>query len=228
MEPGGDFELGRSVRPLAEAMATPDTPLDVMALAVSSVLHPGLDSNAALGALDRLADDCAGLDRDAIMVHLFAGGLFRGDRRSYHDWRNSCLDQVLTRRIGMPITLAVVAIAVGRRLGVPLAGIGMPGHFLVGDPSDPDWFADPFNATAALRRIDCRRLFEASASGWAESFLAPTPDRQVIARVLNNLRVSCDLTGDRVRLALVMCARQTMPEFAAEAHAAEAATAVFN
>lgn len=228
MDEGGESELGRRVRPLAAAMSAPGTPLETMALAVSAVLQPKLDTRAALHRLDTLAVQCAGCDRDGLVAHLFGSGRFQGDRRSYHHWRNSCLDQVLTRGLGMPITLAIVAVAVGRRLGIPLVGVGMPGHFLVGHESDPGWFADPFDGTTGLERADCRRVFETTGSGWSEHFLAPTPDRQVIARVLNNLRASCTLDGDRVRLGLVMCARQTMPEFAAEVHEAELAAAVFN
>jgi len=77
-----------------------------------------------------------------MLPHLFGRGRFSGNRRDYYDPRNSLLDQVLERQLGIPITLAIVAMEVGRRLGVPLSGVGMPGHFLVG--SDGSYF-DPFH-----------------------------------------------------------------------------------
>jgi regulator of sirC expression with transglutaminase-like and TPR domain len=125
--------------------------------------------------------------------------------------------------------LSVVAVEVGRRLGVHLVGVGMPGHFLVGDGDDPTWFADPFHGRTAMTVDECRRLYETMGGGrWSPSMLAPTANRLVIARMLNNLRAACQRDGDLVRLAIVMQLRQQLPEFAAEAAAAEHASAILN
>jgi regulator of sirC expression with transglutaminase-like and TPR domain len=129
----------------------------------------------------------------------------------------------------MPITLSIVAIEVARRVGVRLVGVGMPGHFLVGDPSDREWFADPFHGRTGLGPGDCRALLsELGMTRWSDRFLEPTSDRLIIARILNNLKVSCERLDDSVRLALVMHARQAMREFAAEQDEAIHALAVFN
>ena len=129
----------------------------------------------------------------------------------------------------MPITLAVVAIEVARRVGVRLAGVGLPGHFLVGDPDDPGWFADPFHGRTDLRRDDCRNLLvRLGVQRWSNSYLEAVPPRLVVARILNNLRASCERRGDGLRLAIVMQARQALPEFAAEHDAAVEALAPLN
>jgi regulator of sirC expression with transglutaminase-like and TPR domain len=164
-----------------------------------------------------------------VIDHLFGSGMFVGDRSDYHGWRNSCIDQVVAARRGMPITLAVVAVEVARRVGVQLAGVGMPGHFLVGDPADRSWFADPFHARTGLSTADCQELLvRIGVSRWSERFLEPTPDRLIIARMLNNLKLSCERRGDRVRLAVVMQARASLPEFAGEHDDVVQALAILN
>ena len=129
----------------------------------------------------------------------------------------------------MPITLSIVAVEVGRRLGVGLVGVGMPGHFVVGDGGDSDWFADPFNERTGLSRQDCRALYlSMGGSSWNDAMLDPTPDRLIVIRVLNNLRAACERNGDAVRLAIVMQLRQQLSELAAEGERAKWATAILN
>lgn len=210
-------ELHQRIQPFAHAMADDAAELDEMSLALSKVFQPDLDLIGQLVALDQLAADCPTPTRDGVMHHLFGSGRFVGDRSDYHHWRNSCLDQVLASGSGMPITLSIVAIEVARRVGVQLVGIGMPGHFMVGDPTDAGWYADPFHARTALDREDCRELLSRlGVSRWTDRFLDPTPPRLIVARMLNNLKVSCGRRDDAVRLAVVMQARQALPEFADE------------
>jgi len=229
VESTGPSEVQRRIRPFAEAVADGRRELDETALALANVLQPDLDLIEWLAALDLLAADCPTPTRDGIIRFLFGSGLFAGDDSDYHHWRNSCLDRVIETRRGMPITLAVVAIEVARRVGVRLAGVGMPGHFLVGDPGDPTWFADPFHGKTGLTAADCREILErVGVSQWSDRFLEPTPNRLIIARMLNNLKASCELQSDRVRLALVMQARQQLPEFGAEAADATRALAILN
>lgn len=205
-----------------------------MAFSLSAVLQPGLDVIRCLAALDQLAAECPTPTREGVMGFLFAAGadgsgLFTGDRSEYHHWRNSCLDQVVASRRGMPISLAVLAVEVARRVGVRLVGVGLPGHFLVGDADDRAWFGDPFHGRSGLGVDDCRALLlQAGVSRWSDRFLDPTPNRLIIARMLNNLKLSFERGGDPVRLALVMQARQAMPEFGAEREAARLALASLN
>jgi regulator of sirC expression with transglutaminase-like and TPR domain len=129
----------------------------------------------------------------------------------------------------MPITLSVIAIEVARRVGVRLVGVGMPGHFLVGDPADPTWFADPFHGHSGLSGDDCRAIYEAMGGGrWTPNMLTPTPNRLIVGRILNNLLAACRRDGDLVQLAIVMHLRQQLPEFAAEAAAAQQSSAILN
>lgn len=228
--------LAQRVAPFAEAVDAGSsdgghTPIDELALLVSFALNPGLDVVASLADLDELAGQCPAHTRAGVMQFLFGGvePRFRGDTSDYHHWRNSSLDRVVARRRGMPITLAIVAIGVAQRIGVELVGVGMPGHFLIGDPNDHDWFTDPFTGAIGISRDDCRELANVMGhTNWNESVLAPTPTRFVIARVLNNLRATCEQRNDVVRLAIVMQLRSTMPEFASEAAQARHSLAVFN
>lgn len=222
-------ELLGGEHPDADPLPVP--PLDEAALAIANVLQPHLDRARWLSALDDLAASCPGADREAIAEHLFRSGHLRGDRDTYAIWRFSCLDQVLDRGRGIPITLAVVAIEVARRLDVPLVGVGMPAHFLVGDPADPEWFLDPFHGGRILDRDGCHDLFTEVTGGderWNPAYLQPTPTRAIVVRMLNNLRANFTRQPDRVRLALVMRMRFALPELGSEAPMAARAMAVFN
>lgn len=219
-------DLTRRVDDLLAAVDA-HAPLDEQALRVSAVLQPSLDVTAQLRALDDLAEHCPAATREAVFQHLFASGRFVGDRETYHAWRNSCLDQVLATGRGMPITLSVLAIAVAARLGVTLVGVGMPGHFLVGDATEPGWYGDPFHARWGLTAEDCRDLYESvGGERWTPAHLHPTSDRAIVLRILNNLRAACD--GDPVRLAVVMAIRSRLPELAGELSSARRAMAILN
>jgi hypothetical protein len=150
-------EVTAQVAPFAVALAADRPTLDELTVSISTgaATRPRPDRGARrdrpAGSRVPDADPRRG---DAAPVR---SGLFEGDRADYHHWRNSCIDHVLETRRGMPITLSVVAIEVARRVGVTLAGVGMPGHFLVGDPTDPEWFADPFHGRTALGRRTAAR-----------------------------------------------------------------------
>ncbi len=217
------------VAPFADAVASSEATLDELTLLLSKALQPDLDVIGVMAELDALAADCPTPTRDGVMRFLSGEAGFTGDRADYHRWENSCVDHVLATRRGMPITLSVVAIEVARRVGVRLAGVGLPGHFLVGDPADPRWFADPFHGHTDLTRDDCRNLLVIQGvSRWSDRFLETSPPRLVVARILNNLKMSCERRSDAVRLAIVMQARQALPEFAAEGTAAVESLAPFN
>ncbi len=198
-------ELARRLQVFHEVMSGAASTLDVMALTLSAALQPRLDVPAVLSELDQIADACRDRSRDGVVRYVVDECGFRGDEVDYHDWQNSCLDRVVARRRGMPITLSILTIEVGRRLGFGLVGVGLPGHFLVGDPNDPNWFADPFHGRTGMSRSDCQGLIASLGAGaWRDSFIDPTPAPLVIARMLNNLRATCEQRDDRLRLAIVM------------------------
>ena len=128
----------------------------------------------------------------ALAEFLFQTYGLRGNADDYADPRNSFLNQVLDRRLGIPISLSVIYLEVGQRLGLPVAGVGMPGHFIVRAGSDADAvYLDPFHGGRPLTEEDCHELVR-SAAGLSGPFdpawLAPTPPRDIVARMLNNLR----------------------------------------
>ena len=163
----------------AELMARDESavPLDEGALLVAAHAHPGLNLDEWLVRLDELA--AAAPDEPAALAHhLFVTEGFAGNRVDYSDPRNSLLDDVIDRRLGIPITLSILMIEVGRRIGVPVHGVGMPGHFLVGVDDDRRRapFFDPFHDGPSCRR---RRLRGAAsprctpASPFDPHYLAP-------------------------------------------------------
>ena len=122
-----------------ELVQTPEAEwaLDEASFLIATHARPDLDLPAQLARLDELAAQAGEPTLDGLRRLLFRDLGFSGNEVDYYDPRNSFLDEVLDRRTGIPITLAVVMLEVGRRLGVPLAGVSMPGHFLVRDKVDP-------------------------------------------------------------------------------------------
>jgi regulator of sirC expression with transglutaminase-like and TPR domain len=135
---------------------------------------------------------------DVLNRFLFNELGFSGNREQYEDPRNSCLNEVLDRRTGIPITLSLVYIEVARRAGIRAEGVNFPGHFLVrvlqdlhtDDPGD-GLIVDPFHAGAILNEHDCRLLLHrhmGEDAAWAPELLARATRRQILVRMLLNLK----------------------------------------
>ena len=126
---------------------------------------------------------------------LFDRERFLGNRAHYDDFRNSFLNVVLERRLGIPISLAVVYMDVARRAGLDVDGVAFPGHFLLrvaaDDAAGPAVILDPFDAGAELDESACRTLL-ARAMGddapYDASLMSPCTPRELVARMLNNLK----------------------------------------
>lgn len=182
------------------------------ALEIARAADPGADVDAARAELDRLA---VGLhDLDGLVHRLYVEEGFHGDREDYYDPRNSSLPQVLDRRVGIPITLAVVCIEVGRRAGFSLEPVGMPGHFLVHPPGAPQHL-DPFTGEL-LDREQCVRLFRESTGlgphvPFDDALLAPIGVEAVLVRMLSNLRAIHRSRGDLAELGWVLRMRLGLP-----------------
>lgn len=180
--------------PFADLATDPQPALDVLALAMAAEFRV-VDADAALAMLDVLGDD---LSRNVSTPHgrpdelvnacgQLLGGKhgFAGDRARYDDPSNSMLDIVLSRRRGLPIVLSVLYIEVARRAGIRLAGVGLPGHFVVGHfGADPPVLLDPFSGGA---RID---------AGVSGSSVRPWHPHEIVWRMLNNLVGSYQRRGD--------------------------------
>lgn len=120
--------------------------------------------------------------------YLFQEESFRGNHKNYYDPDNSYLHRVLERKVGIPISLSVLMLAVAERLKLPLRGVGMPGHFLVkfsgeGGPA----FIDAFNQGKILGRDDCKKWLLKSGFGFKDEYLAAVSDVEIIGRMIRNL-----------------------------------------
>lgn len=177
-----------------------ELPLAEGALLIAAEEYPALDIPSYLAALDHLADEARsrihlGADpaaaAGALCEFLFWEADFRGNPQSYDDPRNSFLNEVLDRRRGIPVTLAVVHLEVGWRLRLPLYGVGMPAHFLVGcETRGEPFFVDAFHG-AGLTASGCAHLFERMTGGsvpFRKEYLAPAPARDILVRILRNLK----------------------------------------
>jgi regulator of sirC expression with transglutaminase-like and TPR domain len=176
----------------AELVARPEDqiPLDEGALLIAAHAYPDLDVAAQLGRLDALAEGCPAATLDALSHHLFADCGFTGNRDEYHDPRNSYLNDVLDRRLGIPISLSVLTVEVARRLGVPLVGVGMPGHFLVRHRGEPAVLLDAFGSGRRLGEPEAEALFRSlgGTGPFLPQFLDPVGPRAILSRMLANLQ----------------------------------------
>jgi regulator of sirC expression with transglutaminase-like and TPR domain len=188
-------------------------PLARAALYIAAHAYPGLDADRELDALHALAAGCAAGDLDEWHTHLFDTLSFTGNTVDYHDPRNSFVNEVVRRRLGIPITLAVVGIELGRCLDIHLTGIGMPGHFLLHHEGLPPAFIDPFDGSY-LDEDGCeakfREVFGAEAP-FAASYLAPVGARAILGRILANLRSAYLRQNDYAGAEWVVRLRLTIP-----------------
>ncbi len=151
--------------------------LDAIATAVLERLGADMEPRHAVAALNR---------------QLFEVEGFRGNERDYYDPRNSYLNQVLDRKLGIPITLSVVYLEVGRRIYLPVLGVGLPGHFLVKVlTADGDILIDPFLGGVELTEDDCQQRLDRVYGGLVrleKRMLLPVTKREILVRILNNLK----------------------------------------
>lgn len=117
---------------------------------------------------------------------------FRGDHRDYYSPSNSLLHQVMGRRLGIPLTLSIIFMELGWRVGMPLEGVGFPGHFLVRLAGEPlDLLLDPYQRGTSVHEEDCRRMLHDLTDGKLElneQHLVSVSKRDMITRLLMNLK----------------------------------------
>jgi regulator of sirC expression with transglutaminase-like and TPR domain len=170
------------------------------ALLIAAEEYSWLDVGLYLEKLDRFADIAreralsalAATDTiSALNSTLFDDLGFRGNIDSYYDPRNSFLNEVIDRRIGIPITLTVVYIEVARRIGFPIKGVGMPGHFIAKYAGERgEVFIDPFNGGRLLGEVGCAELIDELSGGRLElkpAHLEAVTKKQILSRMLSNL-----------------------------------------
>ncbi len=213
-----------AVEQFVALVASDDARLDLGAALLPAALRSPADVAAILSGLDELAATCREHTFEALRLHLFTGCRFRGNVHDYGDPENSFLDAVLGRRIGIPISLAVVVIEVGRRLGIAIEPIGMPGHFLVRDVAS-GMYCDPFHGGALLDENGCRVRHDAVFGGrrvLMPGDLDAVSTGQVLARMLANLAQS-RLAARPQLLATMLHMHRAIPELGAHERLALAA-----
>ena len=172
------------------------------ALTFARIESPQLDIEHYVHRVEELAQRVAAIIQDAddpadciaaLNRVLFQEEMFLGNAVNYYDPRNSFINDVMDRRLGIPITLSLLYMEVGRRAGFPLFGVGMPGHFLVKhyDVSGHTFLIDAFERGAVVTEEDCRRKVNNIYAGQITlqpHFLLTVTRRQMLTRMLNNLR----------------------------------------
>jgi len=206
---------GAALDAFADEVSRPDREVDLAraALVMGAFEYPDLSVEHYLKRLDELAVaarpalSAADLPSLALAQYLFKRAGFTGNQDDYLDPRNSFLNQVLDRRLGIPITLSLVYIEVARRMGIDAEGVGLPGHFIVRSRLDPEnasaqggddagdtdavIYLDPFNGGALMEEEDCIERVRAITGGklpFNHAFLFPVGARYILNRMLNNLK----------------------------------------
>jgi regulator of sirC expression with transglutaminase-like and TPR domain len=197
----------------AQLMARPDAGVDLgeAALLIAASEYPDLDVGAYLERLDDLgvqahaqldgADAPEAVQRLCRFLVEDAG--FHGNSEDYYDPRNSFLNDVLDRRLGIPITLSAVFMEVGRRAGLEMEGVGLPGHFIVrvGGP-EGGHLVDPFHGAIFLGATDCQERLDRIFGGRVhvdDTMLQATPTKGILARMLRNLKAIYTRREDHLR-----------------------------
>jgi regulator of sirC expression with transglutaminase-like and TPR domain len=186
-----------------------------VALALARDEYAGLDSEAYLNELTGMAREarpylCGSLDSRVrgLCRYLFHDQGFRGNQKDYYDPRNSYINEVLDRRTGIPITLSLIAMAVGKRAGLEVIGVGLPGHFIAKAVSNGhEVLFDPFHGGRILTPADCEHIvrqvagipFEANS----QTLSAVTPG-VIVQRMLSNLKAVYLAADDFDRAVRVM------------------------
>jgi regulator of sirC expression with transglutaminase-like and TPR domain len=193
-----------SYKNFRQAVDRAETKIDLgrAALTIAASDYPNLDIDVYLSRIDELAASAAarlGAEADAyrsiatLNYVLFKERGFYGNREHYFDPKNSFLNEVLDRKSGIPISLSVLYIEVARRIGLPLHGVGFPGHFLVKYRDDNEEIVvDPFNQGAILSEENLKNMLDGLYGGkiaFDPDLLESIGKKQILRRMLNNLKI---------------------------------------
>jgi regulator of sirC expression with transglutaminase-like and TPR domain len=168
------------------------------AFLIAKLAYPDLSIPRYVECLDHLAEEFrakwlatespSGKAARQLSTFLFKDKGFSGNRTQYYDPDNSYINRVIETRQGIPISLSALYVFVGKRLNLPLAGVGMPGHFLVKLESEtPPQFVDCFNGGTILREQDCEQFITASGLDYHPELLEKSSTPTILARMLRNL-----------------------------------------
>jgi regulator of sirC expression with transglutaminase-like and TPR domain len=206
-------------REFRQAADRPEEQIDLGRAALTIALpdYPKLEISACLARIDRFAEEVtaqcgAGADGlrliAALNYVLFSRHGFRGNRDDYYDPKNSFLNELIERKTGIPITLSVLYMEVARRIGLGVDGVGFPGHFLVKAVcADDEVVIDPYDRGEIRSREDLQALLKQMYGGkvdFQSDFLAAVSKKQILKRMLNNLKVIYVRTNDLVKTLAVL------------------------
>lgn len=174
-----------------------------LALEIARDAHPNLDARAYLAQIDALAarvrDRCPQGAKARHIVGqinwvLFVEERFRGNSEHYQDPRNSYLNDVIDRKLGIPLSLSILYLAIADRIGLAMSGVNLPGHFVIrAGRGDATMFIDPYGEGAILDRAGCKRLAAAATgreSPLPDDVYAPCSTRVIVVRMLRNLKAA--------------------------------------
>lgn len=184
---------------LRDLVTRPDEGIDLEsgAFLLARYAYPSLDAGRYSQQLDEMGRELRGQIGSrvsgeetvkALNRYLFTEQGFKGNTKNYYELENSYLNRVIDRRTGIPISLSVVYLLIGKRLGLPVHGIGMPGHFLVKYEAEKyKIFIDCFNGGALLTEKNCARFLTEAGYGFEDRFLQSSPTRAILTRMIKNL-----------------------------------------
>jgi regulator of sirC expression with transglutaminase-like and TPR domain len=187
----------------AEVMSKPDSEINLAeaALFIAALEYPDVDIKKYLKRLDAMGNEMKGRVEksddaydiiEKISAYLFEEMRFHGNTEDYYDPRNSFLNDVLDRRMGIPITLSVIYMEIAERIDFPLEGVGFPGHFLIRyKDGNEEILIDPFNKGITLSMDDCQQRLDDIYGGTVPlrpEFLQRVSKKQILTRMLSNLK----------------------------------------
>jgi regulator of sirC expression with transglutaminase-like and TPR domain len=209
-----------------------DHPLDLAqsAALISAVLRRDVDVADIHRRLDALARACSARTFAELRDHVFGDLGFHADPHGASEADNSMIGCVLETRCGLPVLVATVTITIGRLVGIPVIGIGMPFQFLIGDGRHRDVYVDP--VTGELwDRDTARARFDVIAGGrlaWDDRYLHPVRTSSIVERILRNLEVLFRQRHAAADLALVVSMLARLPAQAHRASEARRLSGIFN
>ena len=191
------IKLGEKFRQLAQKGLGRDVDLEAGMFLIMEFGYPNSDPQACQESLDLLArqlEQSLDMDADptqtviALTQLIFQQENFKGNQNNYMDPDNSYLNKVLEHKTGLPITLSALCVLVASRLGLPIVGIGLPGHYIAkySLPQGGIYF-DPFHQGQTLTRADCIKIVEQFGQPFEEHFLSQSTNRETLVRMMNNL-----------------------------------------
>ncbi|MAT38545.1 MAG: hypothetical protein CL946_02950 [Ectothiorhodospiraceae bacterium] len=200
---------------MAEVFEKPDSLVDLEygVSIISKFGHPEVDTDVLSTRLDEMANDISVLAGSRstpferfmrMRSYLFSELGYVGNREDYYNPDNSYLNKVLDYRKGIPISLSVLMMLLGKRLQVPLQGIGMPMHFLLQyDDGTRMFYIDPFTSGMIITSEQCETMLASSGIKLTPDMLSPVSNRDILERMWRNLYLAYQQKEDEANAALV-------------------------